>query len=413
MRAATAATERRRFDRRRIRLSRRRRANRRGRREFRRARSAGVQLRQRVPGHPAWETGPHQKEEEFARSVSLALFDYLRKSRSQGFVVSLSGGADSSAVAVLVHLLVRIRRSRTWASTTLAEKLPHVKSLSTSAGDSDRKLGSADCSRASINRRATAAAQTLEAAQTVAEAVGAEFLEWNVDAMVDDYVTHRFARDRPRADLGARRRRAAEHSGPRARPGHLAAGESAQTRCCSRPATAARRPSATPRWTATRAAASRRSPASTRRSCSIGSSGWKRPARRASARCRRSRSSTTCSRPPSCARRRPTRPTKPTSCRTACWTRSSGPRSATSCCRSKSSKRCGRSFRSTTRSRWARGSSGSSGSGAATSGSASGTRRRSTWTMRISTRRPGAGSRFSTAGLSRSWRSCASMCCAE
>ena len=60
-----------------------------------------------VPGHPEWETGPHQKEEEFARAVALALFDYLRKSRSQGFVVSLSGGADSSTVAVMVHLLAR------------------------------------------------------------------------------------------------------------------------------------------------------------------------------------------------------------------------------------------------------------------------------------------------------------------
>jgi len=42
----------------------------------------------------AWERGPHVKEEEFTRATALALFDYLRKSRSQGFVVSLSGGAD-------------------------------------------------------------------------------------------------------------------------------------------------------------------------------------------------------------------------------------------------------------------------------------------------------------------------------
>ena len=81
-----------------------------------------------VPGHPAWETGPHQKEEEFARAVALALFDYLRKSRSQGFVVSLSGGADSSAVAVLIHLLVQFG-GRELGFDKLAEKLPHIKSL--------------------------------------------------------------------------------------------------------------------------------------------------------------------------------------------------------------------------------------------------------------------------------------------
>src|SRR3989304_570309 len=53
----------------------------------------------RVPGHPAWETAEHRKEEEFARAVPLALFDYLRKSRARQLVVSLSGGADSSAGA--------------------------------------------------------------------------------------------------------------------------------------------------------------------------------------------------------------------------------------------------------------------------------------------------------------------------
>ena len=56
----------------------------------------------------AWETGPQVKEEEFTRAMALGLFDYLRKSRSQGFVVSLSGGADSSAVACLVALMVEM-----------------------------------------------------------------------------------------------------------------------------------------------------------------------------------------------------------------------------------------------------------------------------------------------------------------
>ena len=38
-------------------------------------------------------------EEEFMRAITLALFDYLRKSRSRGFVLSISGGADSAAAA--------------------------------------------------------------------------------------------------------------------------------------------------------------------------------------------------------------------------------------------------------------------------------------------------------------------------
>src|SRR5204863_7384654 len=53
-----------------------------------------------------WESGSSLKEEEFTRAEALALFDYLRKSKSHGFVVSLSGGADSAASACLVHLMV-------------------------------------------------------------------------------------------------------------------------------------------------------------------------------------------------------------------------------------------------------------------------------------------------------------------
>ena len=51
------------------------------------------------------------KNEEFVRAVTLGLFDYLRKSKACGFVVSLSGGADSSAVACLVAYMVSLARS--------------------------------------------------------------------------------------------------------------------------------------------------------------------------------------------------------------------------------------------------------------------------------------------------------------
>ena len=48
------------------------------------------------------------KHEEFSRAVALGLFDYMRKSRSRGFVISLSGGADSAAVATLCALQVQL-----------------------------------------------------------------------------------------------------------------------------------------------------------------------------------------------------------------------------------------------------------------------------------------------------------------
>lgn len=47
------------------------------------------------------------RNEEFAQAVALGLFDYMRKSKSKGFVVSLSGGADSACCAVLICEMVK------------------------------------------------------------------------------------------------------------------------------------------------------------------------------------------------------------------------------------------------------------------------------------------------------------------
>ena len=48
------------------------------------------------------------KLEEFTRIISLGLFDYMRKSHSRGFVISLSGGVDSTAAAVLCAIMVEL-----------------------------------------------------------------------------------------------------------------------------------------------------------------------------------------------------------------------------------------------------------------------------------------------------------------
>jgi NAD+ synthase (glutamine-hydrolysing) len=136
----------------------------------------------RVPGHPAWETGAHQKEEEFARAVPLALFDYLRKSHARQLVVSLSGGADSSAVAVMVQLLVQLGGLELGLAG-LREKLPHEISAKSNR-DMTRQL--LTCVYQSTRNSSEV---TRNAARTVAEAVGAEFIEWNVDRVVDDFVS--------------------------------------------------------------------------------------------------------------------------------------------------------------------------------------------------------------------------------
>ncbi|MCZ8344622.1 MAG: NAD(+) synthase [Leptospira sp.] len=54
--------------------------------------------------------------EEFTKAVSLGLFDYLRKSKTKGYTLSLSGGADSAICALLVvamKSLAKRERSKT------------------------------------------------------------------------------------------------------------------------------------------------------------------------------------------------------------------------------------------------------------------------------------------------------------
>lgn len=138
---------------------------------------------------PAWQgpyttplseasDSPDRKEEEFTRAMALGLFDYLRKSYSGGFVVSLSGGADSAAVSVLVKLMVDLSVAEL-GEAGFREKQRHLRL-------DDRPLMSQLLScvyQATRNSSET----TRHAAETVARAVGADYQEWDVDALVQGY----------------------------------------------------------------------------------------------------------------------------------------------------------------------------------------------------------------------------------
>jgi NAD+ synthase (glutamine-hydrolysing) len=132
----------------------------------------------------AWESGKSLKEEEFARAISLGLFDYMRKSRSRGFVVSISGGADSAAVSCLVAMMVRFGVAELGRDAFIA-KLPYFPEIKAAADD-----------RAIVRRLLACVYQstahsgpvTLSAARGVAEAIGAEFFQFDIDNIVQDYV---------------------------------------------------------------------------------------------------------------------------------------------------------------------------------------------------------------------------------
>lgn len=128
-------------------------------------------------------------EEEFTNAVTLALFDYMRKSRSRGFVLSLSGGADSSACAVLVAEAARRAITELGLKRTL-EKTGYLHLEKELAG-----LEEDEVVRGLMKHWLTTAYQgtknssedTFLSAKELADSIGAVFYHWKLDEEVESY----------------------------------------------------------------------------------------------------------------------------------------------------------------------------------------------------------------------------------
>ena len=131
------------------------------------------------PSEPAWEASKTHKEEEFTRCLTLALFDYLRKSHSRGFVLSISGGADSAAAACLVSLMVD-RALAELGTERFGEKIAMKAELN--ARDWVGKL--LCCAYQPTDNSGEV---TRNAATALAEAIGATFYILDVQHIVDAY----------------------------------------------------------------------------------------------------------------------------------------------------------------------------------------------------------------------------------
>ncbi len=120
------------------------------------------------------------KETEFYLAETLGLWDYMRKSKSRGFMLSLSGGADSSTCAVLsAHALVR-------AEQELGREL-FLKKIAYARLDTDQPV---------INQMLTCVYQatrnsgeaTLTSARELATELGANFIHWDVESLHHQYL---------------------------------------------------------------------------------------------------------------------------------------------------------------------------------------------------------------------------------
>ena len=146
---------------------------------------------------------------ELNQALGLALFDYVRKARSKGFVLSLSGGADSCLCAVAVAEMVRLgvaelgveefkRRIgvldqaknevvQAGAGGAAYQEVQEPNTKSQTPKTENQQL---------VGRLLTCAYQgtvnssddTFNSAQDLADSIGARFFNWGIDEEVSGYV---------------------------------------------------------------------------------------------------------------------------------------------------------------------------------------------------------------------------------
>lgn len=129
----------------------------------------------------------YSKNEEFLLADRLALYDYMRKSYSKGFVLSLSGGADSSACAVLVAEMLKAALNELNINE-IKEDLPFLKNIIDAKNPENTGIYSAIIPQLlSCAYQATrnSGEKTFIAAKELAHQIGAEFHNWNIDTSVD------------------------------------------------------------------------------------------------------------------------------------------------------------------------------------------------------------------------------------
>lgn len=130
-----------------------------------------------------WEQSANVKEEEFTRAVSLGLFDFLRKSRQHGFVVSLSGGIDSAVVTLLCRMSLDLA-CKDLSLAGMKLKLRHISAIQTAISV---EAVARHLITTAYQGTENSSRQTQDAAAAIAEAAGATHHVWSVDSILKQY----------------------------------------------------------------------------------------------------------------------------------------------------------------------------------------------------------------------------------
>lgn len=138
----------------------------------------------------SWESSPDVKHEECTRALGLALMDYMRKSHTKGFVVSLSGGCDSALVTYACAAGIRLAINELGKTPFIIKYAPHIGQSPTfrdSVLFHTREIVK-ELVTTAYQGTVNSGAVTRNAAMAVATALNTKHFEFDVQPMFDAYV---------------------------------------------------------------------------------------------------------------------------------------------------------------------------------------------------------------------------------
>ena len=128
------------------------------------------------------------KYEEFNAAFSLALIDYLKKTRLKGFALSLSGGLDSSVTAILVYESLK-RYTKELGFNNVIKKL---KISNFNLLDDDRENLKMIMNKIFITvyqKTKNSSFSTKDSADKLSHFIGSKHYEWDIDTDVESIVS--------------------------------------------------------------------------------------------------------------------------------------------------------------------------------------------------------------------------------
>ena len=127
------------------------------------------------------------KFDEFIDAFNLALSDYLIKSKSKGFALSLSGGLDSSSLAILIYEMINRSINKIGIEKTIKRFKIDKKIINQNNSNIIKKL----CSKllyTAYQKTENSSFKTIESSKKISQFIGSNHYEWSIDEEVASIV---------------------------------------------------------------------------------------------------------------------------------------------------------------------------------------------------------------------------------